>query len=269
MEAVILKQEERIDRLTIEVSKANDAIKKKNELIRKNENYSMNLINIINQLKNELNNNRNLKLRNEKNQLNLKISDLQTRLEKNRKVILNLETKNKNLEDGLHQMNINYAELKKEYNLLKNNNLIQNKNNFKSVDFSNQILTLPNINNNNLDNNSLYYDIKQIIKENKKNENNLFSNNNNIDKLLIKTDESINFEDLNGKKFYNNFNKNILETDEFLLSEDALPKILPTNRNNNNTFSLKNYSHTDLIQSKRNMNQINEMMTEILEEFNK
>ena len=166
-------------------------------------------------------------------------------------------------------MNINYAELKKEYNLLKNNNLIQNKNNFKSVDFSNQILTLPNINNNNLDNNYIYYDIKQIIKENKKNENNLFSNNNNIDKLLIKTDESINFEDLNGKKFYNNFNKNILETDEFLLSEDALPKILPTNRNNNNTFSLKNYSHTDLIQSKRNMNQINEMMTEILEEFNK
>jgi hypothetical protein len=152
---------------------------------------------------------------------------------------LGLEAKNKILEN-------NYRTLSYSYNELKN---LQEKEENNKNDFHFRFSSSPNLtkkkNNNNNKFNQYYTNFR--------NKNPIYLLDENNDKTKI-----------NYLKSYDNKNEN----ENFLMSENVLPKIFSTSRSAKDYKSLKNYTQMDIFHTQHDISNINQMMSDIINDIN-
>jgi hypothetical protein len=211
---------EKYQKLQIENNNNLELLNKRIEQIKINEQYSLNLLKIIKKLKNEnINDKERIKFQNEKKFLTNKVVDLENRLDKNRKIIFNLQIKKKEIENK-------FIKIKKKYNDYYNENKLNENNNYSKIS--------PNLNKN----------IEYILNNNNKNN---LSNNEYLNNSL------------NNSYLYNNYNENKI------LKE--LPKLSYVSKSQKNIFLKDLYFPSELIQTKKSINQVNKLMEEVINEL--
>ena len=227
-EEIIFKQEETITELNDELNHNTDILKKKNEQMKQNEIYSLELIRIVNELKQRINLlSRNNSSNPEHRDLSKKIHLLNNQLGENLKKVQTLEQKNKILQGNYLKLS---TALNKEFkrpsvNLYK---IKQSKGVHKKQYISWYIPT-----SNNMD--TMSSDINNVVSQKK---------------FLINSKSER--------------NEDIID-DNYLISESALPKVFKTNRSEKDMlsgFNFMRYAFND----NNNITEINQMMSELLDE---
>ena len=77
-------------------------------------------------------------------------------------------------------------------------------------------------------------------------------------------DENNDKTKINYLKSYDNKNEN----ENFLISENVLPKIFSTSRSAKDYKSLKNYTQMDIFHTQHDISNINQMMSDIINDIN-
>ena len=232
----LLKQIKKNEELNNKNEQLNEILKLKNDEININNKYSIQLIRIVNDLKDKIDKDKNQRKQNKiVNNLNKEIQNLKRQLKTNKSLSLGLEAKNKILENNYNTLSNSYNELK----YLQEKDEI-NKNTLKYKFSSPNII---NSNNKRLEFNS-NFKIKTIPNYIFQKEENNFDNKTKI-KLKLKSD--LNNENIN---------------DKLLISENVLPKIFPSSRSAKDYKSIKNYSQIDIF-----LSHINQLMSDIINDI--
>ena len=240
IQSQLFKELKKNEQLNDKIEQLNQYIKLKNEQININNKYSIELISIVNNLKEKVDKDKNQRKQNQVvNNLNKEIQNLKKQLQTNKSMALGLEAKNKILEN-------NYRTLSYSYNELKN---LQEKEENNKNDFHFRFSSSPNLtkkkNNNNNKFNQYYTNFR--------NKNPIYLLDENNDKTKI-----------NYLKSYDNKNEN----ENFLMSENVLPKIFSTSRSAKDYKSLKNYTQMDIFHTQHDISNINQMMSDIINDIN-
>jgi len=101
-EKIILKQEDKIDKLNNEISELNKSIFSKDLLMKKNENYSLQLITIIKEQKLQIQNIKEKKLDEDNDEITMlkrEIENLKNELDVKQNLIISMKENHKNLQD--------------------------------------------------------------------------------------------------------------------------------------------------------------------------
>lgn len=235
LENIVFSQEEKINDLTNEVSRLEKIIIAKNEQMKQNEVYSLEIIKIINELKKKV----NTKGEKEMINLNKKITNLNSELENNKKLVESLEQKNKILQG-------NYIKLSTS---LKNNMPQHLNQSFKISAYLNK------------SNDSLGYKFSKISKSRSQIPLPFQRNQESYQNMKKVLNQKRYIRNTVPEKFLNQSHNN--ETDEYLLSEAALPRILPTSRSvNENPFKFSYLAQRN--EHVSNITEINQMMSEVI-----
>ena len=215
-ENMLFNLNEKYKKLQIENNNNLELLNKRIEQIKINEQYSLNLLKIIKKFKKEnIIDKERIKFQNEKKFLTNKVVDLENRLEKNRKIIFNLQLKKKEIENK-------FIKIKQKYNNYYNENKLNEQNNYSNLN-KNFDYVLNNHNKSNLSNND-------------------YLNNS-----------------LNNSFLFNNYNENKIFKE--------LPKISNVSKSQKNIFLKDFYFPSELIQTKKSINQVNKLMEEVIKEL--
>ena len=254
----LIKQIKKAEQLNEKCDQLNLLLKMKNEQIETNNKYSIELIRIINSLKDKVDKDKNQRKQNQiVNNLNKEIQQLKKQLQTNKSVAIGLEAKNKILENNYRSLSHNYNELK---NLKEKE---KEKEEFKVSEYNLNFLNTNNKKKENKIKNQYYYNNRiktpiYLIDNNISNEN-LNNNNNNI---II--NKNIN-NNINSKLETFNTNDN---DDKILISEGVLPKIVSNSNSAKDYKSMKNYSQIDIYHTQHDITHINQLMSEIINDIN-
>ena len=231
----------------------------KNDQIETNNKYSIELIRIVNSLKDKVDKDKNQRKQNQiVNNLNKEIQQLKKQLQTNKSVAIGLEAKNKILENNYRSLSHNYNELK---NLKE-----KEKEEFKTSEYNLNFLNSNNKKKENKIKNQYYYSNRTktpiyLIDNNISNEN---LNNNKKNNNYI--NNNINNNNINSKGEIYNSNDN--DDDKLLISEGVLPKIISNSNSAKDYKSMKNYSQIDIYHTQHDITHINQLMSEIINDIN-
>ena len=236
----LLKQIKKNEELNNKYEQLNELLKFKDDQINTNNKYSIQLIRIVNDLKDKIDKDKNQRKQNKiVNNLNKEIQNLKRQLKTNKSLSLGLEAKNKILENNYNTLSNSYNELKY---LQEKEEINKNTLNYK--------FSSPNI----------------IKSENRRLE---FNNNYRIKKspisLFQKEDNNDNKIKIKLKSDNLDYNENI--NDKILISENVLPKIFPSSRSAKDYKSIKNYSQIDIFHTQNDINHINKLMSDIINDM--
>ena len=254
----LIKQIKKAEQLNEKCDQLNLLLKMKNDQIETNNKYSIELIRIVNSLKDKVDKDKNQRKQNQiVNNLNKEIQQLKKQLQTNKSVAIGLEAKNKILENNYRSLSHNYNELK---NLKEKE---KEKEEFKVSEYNLNFLNTNNKKKENKIKNQYYYNNRiktpiYLIDNNISNEN-LNNNNNNI---II--NKNIN-NNINSKLETFNTNDN---DDKILISEGVLPKIVSNSNSAKDYKSMKNYSQIDIYHTQHDITHINQLMSEIINDIN-
>ena len=239
----LLKQIKKNEELNYKNEQLNEILKLKNDQINTNNKYSIQLIRMVNDLKDKIDKDKNQRKQNKiVNNLNKEIQNLKKQLKTNKSLSLGLEAKNKILEN-------NYNTLSNSYNELKN---LQDKEEINKITLKYKFSSpnIKNYENKRLEFNSNFKIKKTPITIFQKVENNNFDNKT---KRKLKSDIDLNY----------NENAN----DKLLISENVLPKIFPSSRSAKDYKSMKNYSQMDIFHTQNDISHINQLMSDIINDM--
>jgi hypothetical protein len=255
----LIKQIKKTEQLNEKCDQLNLLLKMKNDQIETNNKYSIELIRIVNSLKDKVDKDKNQRKQNQiVNNLNKEIQQLKKQLQTNKSVAIGLEAKNKILENNYRSLSHNYNELK---NLKE-----KEKEEFKTSEYNLNFLNSNNKKKENKIKNQYYYSNRTktpiyLIDNNISNEN---LNNNKKNNNYI--NNNINNNNINSKGEIYNTNDN--DDDKLLISEGVLPKIISNSNSAKDYKSMKNYSQIDIYHTQHDITHINQLMSEIISDIN-